>query len=244
MPNTQGSPSDGKRPSVDRSGVWRIIQVPLYAALYALVGVVLFASAGRLDWTMGWVLMGLYVLYLVFCTFFVLPKNPEAFNERRRWAENTKGWDKAFAVLYMPMPFITAAVAGWDAVRFGWSHMPLALSTLGIVMLLAGMLMAAWAMMSNPYFSTTVRIQADRGHRTVTSGPYQYVRHPGYMGAILPSIGTPLLLGSWRALLPGGLTAVMFIVRTALEDRTLQKELGGYAEYVRSVRYRLLPGVW
>ena len=244
MSTVQGTPGEGKSSSLGRSGVWRIIQVPLYAALYALVGVVLFASAGRLDWTMGWVLIGLYVLYLVFCAFFVLPKNPEAFNERSRWGKGTKGWDKAFAILYMPMPYVTAVVAGLDAVRFGWSQMPLALSTLGIVMLLAGMLVAAWAIMSNPYFSTTVRIQADRGHRTVTSGPYQYVRHPGYMGAILSSIGTPLLLGSWWALVPGGLTAVMFIVRTALEDRTLQEELGGYAEYVRSVRYRLMPGVW
>jgi protein-S-isoprenylcysteine O-methyltransferase Ste14 len=111
-------------------------------------------------------------------------------------------------------------------------------------MFLAGMLMFSWAMMSNSYFSTTVRIQDDRGHQTVTSGPYQYVRHPGYVGAIVLSIGTPLLLRSWWVLSPGVVTAIMFIPRTAMEDRTLQQELGGYAEYAERVRYRLLPGVW
>ncbi len=241
MSNRQGSAPDGKSLSLGRSGVRRIIQVILQVGL---IGVVLFVSAGRLDWTMGWVLVGLYIFIVVFNAFFVLRKNPELINERGCWAENIKGWDKVWGAVYAPMPLITVAVAGLDAVRFGWSQMPLALSPLGIVMFLAGMLMFSWAMMLNSYFSTTVRIQDDRGHRTVTSGPYQYVRHPGYVGAIVSSIGTPLLLGSWWALIPGVMTAIMFIPRTAMEDCTLQQELGGYAEYAERVRYRLLPGVW
>lgn len=99
-------------------------------------------------------------------------------------------------------------------------------------------------MNSNPYFYATVRVQEERGHQTITSGPYQYVRHPGYVGAILWIISAPLVLGSWWALIPGGLTAALLIVRTALEDRSLQAELTGYAEYAGRVRYRLLPGVW
>ena len=241
MSKAQGSPSEGKSPSLGRSGVKRAMQVILQLVL---TGVVLFVCAGRLDWTMGWVLIGLYILVLVFNAFFIFWKNPEVVTERSRWGKETKGWDKVWGAIYAPMLFVTPAVAGLDAARFGWSQMPLPLSALGIVMFLAGMLLFSWAMMSNPYFATTVRIQADRGHRTVTSGPYQYVRHPGYVGAVLFSIGTPLVLGSWWALIPGVVTAVLFIPRTAMEDRTLQEELGGYAEYVARVRYRLLPGVW
>jgi len=99
-------------------------------------------------------------------------------------------------------------------------------------------------MAANIYFSTTVRIQDDRGHRVVSSGPYQFVRHPGYVGMILIYLGAPIMLGSWWALIPGGLNGVAFIVRTALEDRTLQNELSGYSDYAGRVPYRLLPGVW
>jgi len=159
-------------------------------------------------------------------------------------AENVKGWDKVLIAVSSPLPFVTLAVAGMDAVRFGWSNMPPALLASGIVLFVVGMFLFAWAMSSNKYFSTTVRIQYDRGHQTITSGPYQYVRHPGYMGSVLYTIGTPLLLGSWWALVPATLAIAAITVRTALENDTLQQELVGYAEYTKKVRYRLLPGVW
>ena len=101
-----------------------------------------------------------------------------------------------------------------------------------------------WAMVSNAYFSEVVRIQEDRGHQVATDGPYRFVRHPGYAGAILSFLGSPLLLGSWWAFIPTALGVGGYILRTALEDKTLQLELGGYREYTERVRYRLIPGVW
>jgi len=106
------------------------------------------------------------------------------------------------------------------------------------------MVMPLWAMSANAYLSTMVRIQDDRGHQVVTTGPYRYVRHPMYVGTIFFGLCMPLFLGSWWTFVPCGLIVILFIIRTALEDRTLRDELPGYAEYAERVRYRLLPGVW
>ena len=97
---------------------------------------------------------------------------------------------------------------------------------------------------SNRFFSTMVRIQADRGQTVATAGPYRYVRHPGYVGYSVSFFGMALALGSLWALVPAVLMACLLVVRTALEDRTLQDELAGYTDYARQVRYRLLPGIW
>jgi protein-S-isoprenylcysteine O-methyltransferase Ste14 len=101
-----------------------------------------------------------------------------------------------------------------------------------------------WAMASNAFFSQVVRVQADRGHTVATSGPYSYVRHPSYAGMILFELALSTVLASWWAIIAGGLCSVLFILRTDLEDRTLQAELPGYKEYARGVRYRLAPGIW
>ena len=119
--------------------------------------------------------------------------------------------------------------------------------TLQIVALVVAVLCYAlivWAMAANAFFSKVVRIQDDRGHTVATGGPYRIVRHPGYVGGILFELATPIMLGSWWALIPGGFTALFFVVRTALEDKTLHEELPGYAEYAQQTRYRLLPGIW
>jgi protein-S-isoprenylcysteine O-methyltransferase Ste14 len=99
-------------------------------------------------------------------------------------------------------------------------------------------------MATNAFLSTRVRIQEDRGHRVVTTGPYRMVRHPMYAATIIGFAGVSLLLGSWWAFVPGAVCTVLFIIRTALEDRTLQAELPGYKDYAARTRYRLLPGVW
>jgi protein-S-isoprenylcysteine O-methyltransferase Ste14 len=108
----------------------------------------------------------------------------------------------------------------------------------------SGHALLVWSMVANAYFSLIVRIQADRSHQVVSSGPYRFVRHPGYLGSILFFLSTSLLLGSWWALIPGAAAALLIVIRTALEDRTLHAELPGYADYVERVRYRLLPGIW
>ena len=135
-------------------------------------------------------------------------------------------------------------VAGLD-VRYRWS------SGIGPVMQIAAMLiviagyaLVVWATGVNAFFSQVVRIQSERGHTVVSSGPYRNVRHPAYVGMLLVVLGAPIMLGSWWALIPGAISAVLMIVRTALEDRTLQAELPGYHDFAQHTRYRLLPGVW
>jgi protein-S-isoprenylcysteine O-methyltransferase Ste14 len=148
----------------------------------------------------------------------------------------------------MPFGIIVAIVmliiAGLDK-RFEWSpNLPLLLHITAFVITALGYSLGTWATSVNRFFSAVVRIQRDRGHTVVSSGPYRLIRHPGYAGAVVTSLATPLLLGSLWALIPAVLAVCLIIIRTALEDRTLQEELEGYHDYAERVRYRLLPGVW
>ena len=230
-----------------RSDVTRGIVDWAVKALVARLSVaaILFVSAGRLDWVMGWVFAGLYAAFDIATALVVIPRSPELLIERVRIHQGTKGWDKVLvriAAGYLPMA--SWVVSGLD-VRFGWSpQIPPRLQIAGLAITALGFAVVVWAMASNAFFSVTVRIQEERGHTVATGGPYRYVRHPGYVGAILFQVATPILLGSLWALIPAGLSAPAYVVRTALEDRTLREELGGYQEYAQRVRYRLLPGVW
>jgi protein-S-isoprenylcysteine O-methyltransferase Ste14 len=135
-------------------------------------------------------------------------------------------------------------VAGLD-VRFGWTTgFSTELQIAGVIVTIVGYAVVVWATASNAFFSLIVRIQEERGHSVATGGPYRFVRHPAYVGSILAYLATPIMLGSWWAILLGGLSALLLIVRTTLEDKTLEVELDGYKEYAARVRYRLLPGVW
>jgi protein-S-isoprenylcysteine O-methyltransferase Ste14 len=229
-----------QRPPLERSGIRRIVQV-LVSIL--LIGALLFLSAGRLDWLWGWLFLAAFFL-LILASAVVMGKSPDLINERGRRAENIKGWDKVLMGTYSLVLFTVPVIAGLDAVRCEWSAMPLALHLIGVVLAIPAMIMPLWAMSANAYLSTMVRIQDDRGQQVVTTGPYRYVRHPMYVGTIFFGLCIPLFLGSWWTFIPCGLIVAMFIVRTALEDRTLREELPGYAEYAQRVRYRLLPGVW
>jgi len=135
-------------------------------------------------------------------------------------------------------------MAGLDQ-RHGWTgSLPLGVQMAALILCVLGYALFVWATASNPFFSQIVRIQSERGHTVASGGPYQYMRHPGYLGAIIFELTVALLLASWWALLISGLCAILLILRTALEDRTLQAELTGYADYGRQVRYRLVPGIW
>jgi protein-S-isoprenylcysteine O-methyltransferase Ste14 len=147
-------------------------------------------------------------------------------------------------VIFTPAFLAIYVTAGFDAVRFEWSTMPLWLWPLGLALWLAGYALFTWSMGVNPFFEKTVRIQTERGHRVIDTGPYRFVRHPGYLGFFGWGLSTPLLLGSWWAFLPALLSMVSLVIRTALEDRTLREELAGYREYASKVRYRLIPGIW
>lgn len=212
--------------------------------LLVVQGAILFISAGNLGWTWGWAFLAIYLTGMLINGFFMLRANPETIAERGR-AQLTKSWDKLIGGLWSLFQFLVIPlIAGLDA-RFGWT---LGLSanwnTAGALLFAAGLGLFCWAMIANAYFSTAARIQKDRGQTVCKDGPYRFVRHPGYLGAILQSLGIPPLLGSLWALIPGGIAAGLMLARTVFEDRMLQDELPGYRDYTREVRYRLLPGIW
>ena len=207
----------------------------------------MFIAAGRLDWVMGWVYTGMLFAFTIVSRIIVMRKNPELLAERGRSSErvNVKGWDKVLVLLVALVgPLAIFIVTGLD-MRFGWSsQVPLALQLAAWLLVALGSLFATWALVANKFFSAVVRIQEDRGHTVITTGPYQIVRHPGYAGGILSTLATPPALGSLWALIPAIVTVFLSIIRTALEDRTLQEELAGYDDYAKVVRYRLVPGIW
>ncbi|HNT75958.1 MAG TPA: isoprenylcysteine carboxylmethyltransferase family protein [Anaerolineae bacterium] len=207
-----------------------------------LFGLALFVPSGDLGWGWGWGYLAIYVINQIILTA-ILPRDLLA--ERSKPQEGSKGWDIVLAsVAALLAPLVVYLVAGFDRGR-GWSEtFPPALSIVGLGVMVGGIALSDWAMVANKFFSGVIRIQADRGHTVETGGPYRFVRHPGYVGGILHHLGAPLMLGSWWALIPGGIGALLFVLRTALEDKTLQQELPGYAEYAQRTRYRLLPGVW
>ncbi len=208
--------------------------------------VILFLPAGRLDWVWGWAMLGVLAALMAAHPLILLPIDPELLVEREKgfWDKPVKAWDKRITTLaggLMPLPWI---VAGLD-VRFQWTApIPLSVHLGGLLAAVMGYALFMWAMGSNAFFSQGVRIQSERGHVVVAGGPYRFVRHPGYAGTILAQLATPFLLGSPWALIPSGLSAVLFLVRTQLEDETLRKELPGYETYAQRTSARLLPGVW
>jgi protein-S-isoprenylcysteine O-methyltransferase Ste14 len=233
QPANKTSPKD-----VLKIGLQTILGIGVLMAL-------LFLPAGRLDWWMAW---GFIIVYLVtvFVAVAVLQKkDPNLIQERRQTQENVKSWDKVlvtlFSLVFIPFSLITS---GLDQ-RFGWSEsFPVILQILAMILGVLGFVLVFWGMAANTYFSSYVRIQDDRGHTTVAAGPYRFVRHPGYLGMIISALAIPLVLGSWWALIPGGIAAGVMVLRTALEDRTLQEELEGYEEFTQKTRYRLIPGIW
>jgi protein-S-isoprenylcysteine O-methyltransferase Ste14 len=172
------------------------------------------------------------------------PGSVELVKERSQIKENAKGWDKVIGLLFGLFGPGMLLVAGFDE-RWSWSlRLAVAVQVAAFVVVALGDVLFAWAMASNQFFSSVVRIQQDRGHTVQTGGPYRFVRHPGYLGTIVSALATPLALGSLWAFIPAGLLTALFVVRTALEDGTLRDELAGYEAYAQRTRYRLVPGVW
>jgi protein-S-isoprenylcysteine O-methyltransferase Ste14 len=194
---------------------------------------------------MAWAFLGVFVAGQGLTALFLIPGNPELVADRAQLKAETRDLDRVLAglaVLYGPLS--TWIVAGLDQ-RFGWSpQIPLALQLAALAVAALGSLLTTWAMASNKFFYGTVRIEKERGHTVATTGPYRFVRHPGYVGGMLFALATPLILSSLWAFIPAGLTVCVLLIRTALEDRTLQEELDGYRDYAQRVRYRLLPGMW
>jgi protein-S-isoprenylcysteine O-methyltransferase Ste14 len=225
-----------------RKGVTRWVVKQILGMLVALA--VSFAAAGRFDWMGGWLLFGMLFVQFTATLVFLVPRNPGLYAERSKLQKGTKGWDIPMAILVAYGPLYIMIVGGLDA-RWSWTQpWPIGLSLIMAVVALLGSACTTWALMVNPFFAATVRIQDDRGQSVITAGPYRIVRHPGYAGATLCNIGIALMMGSPWCLIPLGVFLAGVVVRTALEDRTLRSELAGYTDYCARVRHRLIPGIW
>jgi protein-S-isoprenylcysteine O-methyltransferase Ste14 len=221
-----------------RRGVVRLVFVVVF------VGVPLFSGAGTLGWTRGWMFLALLVASFGLNMAVMVRRNPALLRERWKRRSDTKSFDKVFGIAYLTSTLAMLAVAGLDSGRYRWTTMTDSLLYVGVLLHFMGLIPVVWSMMCNPHLETTVRVQRDRNHRVVSDGPYQYVRHPMYVGMILMYLGWPLVLGSWAAFAVSLSIGVLLCLRTAMEDATLQNELAGYAEFCQQTRYRLIPGLW
>ena len=212
----------------------------------ALMAMLLFVPAGTLHWPAAWVLLAelgilgfASGLWLAWTDPDLLRERMSPFVQRDQEASDRtlmKIISIAFVVWLVFMPL--------DACRFGWSHVPLWVRWIGAIAIAVSLAIVHWTVLENRYAVVVVRIQRERGQHVITTGPYRFVRHPMYAGAILLFVGTPLLLGSWYGLIGAAIIMALFCVRITIEERTLRAELEGYTEYAVGVPYRLIPGVW
>jgi protein-S-isoprenylcysteine O-methyltransferase Ste14 len=205
---------------------------------------IIFISAGRINYWQGLIYVTIGII-MVLLNYTVLRIDSQLLNERSRAGEGAKKWDKAILGLSFLVTIAMFIIAGLDSGRFNWSpdfHWSLLL--LGIILTVTGQLLFLVAQKQNKFFSSTVRIQTDRGHTVCETGLYKFVRHPAYLGSIIQSLGFPLLFGSLWSLIPICLSVILLIIRTSLEDKTLRNELKGYSEYSAKTPYKIIPYVW
>jgi protein-S-isoprenylcysteine O-methyltransferase Ste14 len=205
-----------------------------------MVIAVLFGSAGRWDLPFFWAFLGVVVVFLL---FFRLLTDP-GLQQERVGPGSGRSRSRAFRLALAPFVLGLLVVAGLDAGRFHWSAVPLGVQVAGLVGVAAALSLMLWAMAVNRFFSPAIYIQSERGHHVITGGPYRFIRHPGYLAMALIFGCGALALGSWWALLPVAGYALLILNRAAREDRFLQAELPGYADYAKRVHYRVLPGIW
>jgi protein-S-isoprenylcysteine O-methyltransferase Ste14 len=211
------------------------------------IATLFFLFAGRIDLNRAWLWAGVTLLYYLGGMLVILKVNPGLLNERGRWnkRKDTKKWDKALVQVFGTVGlYLHTILMALDVGRFEWSLLDPWFILPGMLLYTAGFNLTYWAMAENTHFETTVRIQHDRNHRVVSTGPYRIVRHPGYTGLLLANFGSTMMLGSLYGLITATATLVILGIRTWLEDRTLQAELEGYREYSTRVRYRLVPLIW
>ncbi len=243
MDSAGQSTTDGETRPASRSGMPPVYVVLAIAAMVLVFALLLFVPAGRLDWRLGWVYVGVIAVSVIINWVCLQRWNPELIERRMRFGKGTKTWDKVWAVTFAPVMIAVYVVAGLEAreaasgtMGEGW--------LLGLAIFVPSTAMLTWSMVVNPFFEKTVRIQTDRGHRVIDTGPYAYVRHPGYLAFIGWMVSTPLLLDSSCAFIPALVAIAGIVIRTILEDHTLRAELPGYPTYSARVRFRLIPGVW
>jgi protein-S-isoprenylcysteine O-methyltransferase Ste14 len=204
----------------------------------------LLLLGGRINYLQAWI-FGLVNLALIVAVAGLLAGMADTIRERMKPARDAKAWDKVLMAVFFPLTTSVIIVAALDGGRFHWSGPPpLAVYPAAYLVYVASAYLHLWAIGTNDHYTSTVAIRPGEGHRVVDSGPYAYVRHPGYTGIIFMEVCISVVLGSYLALVPAGLVAVLLVARTSLEDKALRRELPGYDEYARRVSWRLLPYIW
>jgi len=233
-----------EKPKLTRSGYRRIIIIYLAMLFNAIL---FFAAAGRIDLPRAWayiIIIALLQTVIFILMFTRFPEMAEVVNARGEM-KMPKVWDKLFALFYTIITIILLPlITGLDVGRYSWSSLNIWWMVPGIIFLLFAMFFSTWALLENKFFELGVRVQKERGQKVISTGPYAIVRHPGYIAFIFLYFSFPLIVGSFYALFASLFTALLLVIRTSLEDATLQKELDGYVEYTKKTKYRLIPFIW
>jgi protein-S-isoprenylcysteine O-methyltransferase Ste14 len=219
-------------------------EVIRFAVFFAVTACLVFVPAGTWHWPAGWMFLAVISGAVASVTFGIFRAAPDLVQERRTAAKQAKAWDRALVPVMSGLPLAGVVLAGLGQ-RFAWTApFPTWAAWPAFLLMALGSALTYWGMRCNRFFSSHVRIQTDRGHHVIRSGPYARIRHPGYAGAILVTLATPVLLNSTPGFVVALITTAATILRTVLEDRTLRQELPGYDDYAKAVRYRLVPGLW
>jgi protein-S-isoprenylcysteine O-methyltransferase Ste14 len=224
-----------------RRGMFRKSML-LLAGFVLVVAAIMFGPAG-IGWLQGWLFFVVFWVYTILSAAYLWRVNPEIYVARSKVHAGTKSWDKVLIVLLLASLLAIFLVAALDA-RFGWSSVSTPLVVAGYILFTFGFAITTWVYAVNKFAEPSVRIQSDRGHEVVDTGPYAIVRHPLYAASVVLFVGMALAMGSYWAFVPVAVGLLVIIERIILEDRLLQNELAGYKEYASRVRYRLVPGVW
>jgi protein-S-isoprenylcysteine O-methyltransferase Ste14 len=214
--------------------------------MFVVFSLALFLPAGTIAWAAGWAFLIIFFSFTIAVSIWLFKTDPGLLSERMTGLSNKgeKSSDKPLMIIVALTFFAWLAFMPLDAVRFGWSHMPVWVQFLGAAIFISSWFMFYLVYRENPYLSPAVRVQQDRGQTVISTGPYRFVRHPLYSSFLVFVIGTCLLLGSSYGLIFGLALTLMVAVRAVMEERTLQKELDGYDAYMKRVRYRLIPFIW
>jgi len=213
-----------------------------------LFAVALMWPAGSWHWWEAWVMVALWTAFGLVMTPYLLRHDPELLAERMKLVplhKDQKVWDKVIMLLFFISGIALYIVPGFDVVRYEWSEpLPVWMRIFAMVLHLPCFVMLGWVMRENTYLAQVVKIDKERAHKVITTGPYALVRHPMYTIVIVLLFAVPVALGSRFALILAAFLTALLVVRTYLEDRTLHAELAGYPEYARHTLYRLIPGIW
>ena len=226
--------------NANRAIIRYFLQIGIFVFFFAAS---LFFSAGHTDWTMGWVFIAIVAASQISIAIILMMRNPELMIERDI-RKGKRDLDRILTgVMTLFGPISICIVAGLNN-RYGLPQISFTYQIIGVALAILGSILPAWAMASNKFFYGVLRIEQEKNHSVCSSGAYQYVRHPGYLGAIIFDLATPLILNSVWAFIPAILTICAIVIRTSLEDKALQNGLDGYKNYAQQVRYRLFPAVW